>query len=763
VVPLEFTFEDMNGQPGTHTEEILVCPPPVMLVHGFTGNRETWSKMADLLRGDKRDAVISEYFTVGGVAASDIQSQARLLQQYIQLQKQDYARSHIKLGKTDVVCHSMGGLLTRWYVEQQADYRQDVRKIVMVATPNHGVEWWQMKIGGLQSLLNSYHEIASQQLYKGSDFFKTLNAGEATGGHLMPDVQYATLIGRRRNLVVTYRQAYAQEDGVVSTTSAWLNGVWSETVTGVKHSPALPYPDVGITESPDIWDRIRKLLAEDIPRQQLRNAEIRLTGGRGDVRIGGGTPVSRYPAPLDPWQALWTGEGQAIVQLFLDDIHWGSVFLDRETELLFDYASPRAMRVLMKKGQARFLNLRPSPGQPAYTILTGTGGREWHEFDPRARVYDVNTDFVVAAGEQARVWSREGTIIVEQVTAGQERQAQELNSGESRQISPIEGIAALTAPPPVWWSEQPAEPATSSGSGERLPDSETIPVSTAPRVTAEADAGFYVVRRYRTGTPAVVRGEGGIQSGDEVVAGPLTMDDALAMKTRLERRAAAPSPPPDTPPAGLVLDLSFDSIAGDTIRSQGPRPVNGFIRGKPLAVDISSGRGLELDGRNDFIVMDADAALDLRGDMTILVAAQMPASILDDAYYMMIWRGDDRGGHDPYGFSIARNQLQFRRDFPLTRRVTWPMADFDFSGAHVLAAVHRRRTQRLELWVDGRMVAEAPAPEAMQYDTSGMRTWIGAQGPGTSQFFRGVLQRIQVYDRALSPAEIDAQSRRLLH
>ena len=76
----------------------------------------------------------------------------------------------IAVQKVDVVAHSYGGLLTRWYVEQSAEYaqRRDVRKIIELGTPNLGSPFANMvdeiyrnpTIANAQTeyaLLNVYH------------------------------------------------------------------------------------------------------------------------------------------------------------------------------------------------------------------------------------------------------------------------------------------------------------------------------------------------------------------------------------------------------------------------------------------------------------------------------------------------------------------------------------------------------------------------------------------------------------------------------
>jgi PKD repeat protein/pimeloyl-ACP methyl ester carboxylesterase len=46
-----------------------------------------------------------------------------------------------KAGKVDIVAHSMGGLISRYRIEKQKNGRDDVGKLIMIGTPNHGSEW----------------------------------------------------------------------------------------------------------------------------------------------------------------------------------------------------------------------------------------------------------------------------------------------------------------------------------------------------------------------------------------------------------------------------------------------------------------------------------------------------------------------------------------------------------------------------------------------------------------------------------------------
>jgi len=64
--------------------------------------------------------------------------------------------------------------------------------------------------------------------------------------------------------------------------------------------------------------------------------------------------------------------------------------------------------------------------------------------------------------------------------------------------------------------------------------------------------------------------------------------------------------------------------------------------------------------------------------------------------------------------------------------------------------------------VDGTRVAIAPAPKAVGYPTGAMRTLVGAMDNGKSQFFRGVIDEVRLFARALNADEIAAEEAALL-
>ena len=171
---------------------------------------------------------------------------------------------------------------------------------------------------------------------------------------------------------------------------------------------------------------------------------------------------------------------------------------------------------------------------------------------------------------------------------------------------------------------------------------------------------------------------------------------------------------------------------------------------------------IEFDGKSGWIELEPSPLLDRRGDLTVEVLAALPADVASGGFFMLVWRGDERGGCDPYSLGLAGGQLVFRRDLPKTFQVAWPVKSLDFGRPHVFAGVHRSYEEIMELWVDGQKVGHGKIAGNFKYDSAGMHTQIGAMDSGRSQFFRGAIGQVKIFRRPLTPEELAADAAALL-
>ncbi len=512
-VPVTVTYEDEEGNPGSTTFTIFVTRPPVFLIHGFTGDETTWVTLANYLRVRKYEPIVREYYK-GPADESTIERQSQKLGNYIQEVRDAYLKNHFLQKRIDIVAHSMGGLISRYYISNMARYGKtagiyipynvklsrdelkaqrfskpvilnDVRKLVMVGTPNHGASFIDGIFGYLGSQQAGYHQIANAQLNSNSKFFEELNKGESEGRHLSPNVEYVLIYGIRKRSPYwppdawlhtrgTSQKEFASDDGVVTISSAKLNGVkdfpfpkdWYAP-HGYIHSASevlqKPFPeDTPITESENIFEKITELLQEDIPRMPLKNSSAKIIRANGDAsyRYFSTQNWIRLKTPISPgsakkltnnWCRVKTGKGSATLGFFINGHQWGMLHIMPNTIAYYEYASPEFVNVYLQQGKARFKSKKQNGG--GFDIVLGDKGEKWYAFNPHAKVTDLNTDFTVEEAEVIKVQSLDGVITIKAGQHGSKNPASgSLGKKQGLEISGKGTIAKYVVPEEGWWS-----------------------------------------------------------------------------------------------------------------------------------------------------------------------------------------------------------------------------------------------------------------------------------------------------------------------
>jgi pimeloyl-ACP methyl ester carboxylesterase len=143
------------GSPAGVTETITVAPRPVVLVHGFSSSWEAWSNylgpsgyLASIgLHGYAvGDGQVAGVMNTGRLDApaqptNTIAQNAAILGQYIANVKQLTGAQQV-----DLVAHSMGGLITRYYIDRVMASR-DVAQLIMLGSPMAGTDCADLPAG----------------------------------------------------------------------------------------------------------------------------------------------------------------------------------------------------------------------------------------------------------------------------------------------------------------------------------------------------------------------------------------------------------------------------------------------------------------------------------------------------------------------------------------------------------------------------------------------------------------------------------------
>jgi len=191
-------------------------PYPVVLVHGtFANMTDSWQALSPLLANNGYCVFALDY---GGSPGNQIQATG------------DIPTSAAQLGafvgrvldatgatKVDVVGHSQGGMMPRWYVKFLGG-DQTVHALVGLAPSNHGTTF-----NGLASLARAFPGgpsafgalcQACEQQFVGSSFLEELNAG----GDTVPGPSYTVIETRYDEVVTPYTSAFLSGPNVTNIT-----------------------------------------------------------------------------------------------------------------------------------------------------------------------------------------------------------------------------------------------------------------------------------------------------------------------------------------------------------------------------------------------------------------------------------------------------------------------------------------------------------------------------------------------------------------
>ncbi|MFD3455370.1 esterase/lipase family protein [Streptomyces sp. NPDC058691] len=155
---------------------------PVVFVHGYTGSASNWdyAEAAFVSAGYSRGELFAYEYNWSQSNKTSAAGLASYVRQVL---------SRTGATKVDIVNHSMGGLVTQWYLTQLGG-TSSVRRVASVAGANHGTTY--------ASACVIYTSCV--EMLPGSSFVRTISSGDETPGSTV----YATWYSPCDGIIIPY-------------------------------------------------------------------------------------------------------------------------------------------------------------------------------------------------------------------------------------------------------------------------------------------------------------------------------------------------------------------------------------------------------------------------------------------------------------------------------------------------------------------------------------------------------------------------------
>ncbi|MFF1305471.1 esterase/lipase family protein [Streptomyces sp. NPDC058307] len=188
-------------------------PRPVVLVHGtFANSADNWLALVPYLENRDYCVFSFDYGQLSGVplfyGLGPIDKSAEQLKTFV-----DKVLTATGAAETDLVGHSQGGLMPRYYLKFLGGAAK-VNALVGIAPDNHGTTLSGITnllpyFPGIQDLLTTNTPALADQVV-GSPFLTKLNAG----GDTVPGVKYTVLATKYDEVVTPYQSQFLSGSGV---------------------------------------------------------------------------------------------------------------------------------------------------------------------------------------------------------------------------------------------------------------------------------------------------------------------------------------------------------------------------------------------------------------------------------------------------------------------------------------------------------------------------------------------------------------------
>jgi triacylglycerol esterase/lipase EstA (alpha/beta hydrolase family) len=187
-----------KGNNGTmYKPQIKLVPAAVVMLHGLWSNGAIWKSLMSYLIAKSYEN--ARMWNPSYASGESFAANAGVLARNIEIAQNRNSYNGVLGRRVDIVAHSMGGILTRNYI-QSASYKKDINKLITLDTPHSGsqianIVYEDTKLSGAMSFVkNTSSSSALENLRVNSEAMKSLN-GSALNNN-MNTVSVHAIVGQ---------------------------------------------------------------------------------------------------------------------------------------------------------------------------------------------------------------------------------------------------------------------------------------------------------------------------------------------------------------------------------------------------------------------------------------------------------------------------------------------------------------------------------------------------------------------------------------
>lgn len=237
--------------PVSASMSVSLIKPPVVLIHGYQEHSDIFADMKLYLTSRDFDCVDFDYKSEDGVIAASKQFES-----FLENQRTQYLLKGIQVNKFDIIAHSMGGLVARYYTGQE-DYlkNNDVNKIIFVSVPHRGSYW--AEIGK-----NYFNDQGIKDLMPESPLLTSLLPGMSNKG-LNKTIQVGSILGQYDEVVAPESASLEEWNIKTEVFNVGKNNLTMGNILNGNILEASNHKNVLFNKK--VFEKIEEMLKTDLP------------------------------------------------------------------------------------------------------------------------------------------------------------------------------------------------------------------------------------------------------------------------------------------------------------------------------------------------------------------------------------------------------------------------------------------------------------------------------------------------------------------